>query len=67
MLRFHSSFGFRTTIISVASGGIGSVGTSAEPVLPTTIFTSSNSFKIREACMDVSKLWVKELPCGKIQ
>ena len=67
MLRFHSLGGFSITIMSVASGGIGSVGTSAEPVLPTTILTSSNSRSILDACMDVSRLCDKDVPCGNIQ
>ena len=52
--------------VKEASSGIGSVGISAEPVLPITIFTSSNSRIRREACMEVSKLCFREVPGGRI-
>ena len=50
----HSSFGFMITIMSEASGGIGSVAISAEPVLPITIFTSGRVLNIISAIITVS-------------
>ena len=61
---FHSLSGLRIIIKSVALGGIGSVGTSPAPVLPTTIFTSSNCLAILEASIEVSMLCVNEVSIG---
>ena len=59
--------GFITIITSASSTDMGSVGTSAVPILATTCFTSGNFvFRIRSAFSDTSMLFVSELPAGRV-
>ena len=63
----HSLKGFITIITSASSTAIGSVGTSAVPILATTCFISGKrSFKIFSAWQDTSMLSVSELPAGSV-
>lgn len=63
----HSLKGFMTIMMSASSTAIGSVGTSAVPILATTCLISGNlSFRIFSAFREVSMLWLNELPAGKL-
>ena len=63
----HSLKGFITISTSASSTDIGSVGTSAVPILATTCFISGNrSFSTFSASSDSSMLRVSELPAGKV-
>ena len=57
----HCFLGFKITIISLASMGIGSVGTSPLPILVTTFSTSGKRVNsILAAC------WVEAMAVGKL-
>ena len=59
----HSDFGFNLTIISLSSMLIGSVGTSAAPILLTTCLTSGKFFKmILSILVVVSIVFDNEVP-----
>ena len=61
----HSDLSFRITIISLASIGIGSVGTSELPVLPTTFSTSGNFSNSILAPCEIAVIEVCKLLPGK--
>ena len=63
----HSPKGFITIITSASSTDMGSVGTSAVPILATTWRTSGNlSFSTRSASSEMRMLSVSELPAGSV-
>ena len=63
----HSLKGFITIITSASSTDIGSVGTSAVPILATTCFISGNfSFSTFSAASEISTLLLSELPAGRV-
>ena len=62
----HSDFGFNFTMISLSSILIGSVGTSAAPILLTTCSTSGKFFRIIFSILVVIPMvLVKEVPVFK--
>ena len=63
----HSLNGFMIIITSASSTAIGSVGTSAVPILATTCLISGNlSINAFSAKRDTSILSVSELPAGSV-
>ena len=63
----HSLKGFITIITSASSTAIGSVGTSAVPILATTCLISGKScFSFFSASSDTSMLRLNELPAGSV-
>ena len=63
----HSSKGFMTIITSASSTAMGSVGTSAVPILATTCFISGKlSIRIFSARSETLMLRVSELPAGRV-
>ena len=63
----HSLKGFMTIITSASSTAIGSVGTSAVPILATTCFISGSlSIRSFSASLDTSMLSLNELPAGSV-
>ena len=63
----HSSKGFMTIITSASSTAMGSVGTSAVPILATTCLISGKfSIRIFSACSETAMLRVSELPAGRV-
>ena len=63
----HSLKGFITIMMSASSTDIGSVGTSAVPILATTWRISGNSsFSTFSAFSDRAMLWLSELPAGRV-
>ena len=63
----HSLNGFITIITSASSTAIGSVGTSAVPILATTcLISGKSSFSFFSAASDTSILRLKELPAGSV-
>ncbi|MNR07462.1 hypothetical protein D3C85_1235800 [compost metagenome] len=66
MAETHSFFGFKITIISPASKGIGSVGISALPILVTIFCTSGKlSNRILDAFCVVSMVLFRLLPVSR--
>ena len=63
----HSLKGFITIITSASSTAIGSVGTSAVPILATTcLISGKRSFNLFSASRDTSMLLLSELPAGRV-
>ncbi|CCY92356.1 unknown [Bacteroides sp. CAG:1076] len=63
----HSLKGFITIITSASSTAIGSVGTSAVPILATTcLISGKRSFSFFSASSETSILLLSELPAGRV-